>query len=199
MISRLMVNSAEYSAGFQQHQSYSIIASPLPLWCFSKTFLFGISEHSVTSVLNFANRAGSTSSGRFSGFKIANKRRSCLFTSTLRRLIRSQSVLGGNAGYLRIRRRFVTELHLSSSHLYFFPSSLACTVLLYSGCCFFFGCFCLCFFLSSNFTLWAEKGKTKTTRERADYFPSLRSSFKRSQKEQSGLHLLRVPNALTFL
>lgn len=161
MISRLMVNSAEYSSGFQQHQSYSIIASPLPLWCFSKTFLFGISEHSVTSVLNFANRAGSTSSGRFSGFKIANKRRSCLFTSTLRRLIRSQSVLGGNAGYLRIRRRFVTELHLSSSHLYFFPSSLACTVLLYSGCCFFFWLFLFMFFSFQQFHFMGRKRKNK--------------------------------------
>lgn len=134
------------------------------------------------SVLNFANRAVSTSSGRFSGFKIANKWRSCLFTSTLLLLIWSQCMLGGNAGYLRIRWRFVTELHLSSSHL-FFSSLLALAwtcFFLYSGCWFFK-------FFFQQFHFMGRKGKTKTRRERSAYFPSLRSSFMRGQKEQCGL------------
>lgn len=73
--------------------------------------------------------------------------------------------------------------------------ALACIFFLYSGCCFVL----LFFFFSSNFTLWAEKGKTKTTHECVAYFPSLHSSFMRSQKEQHGLHLPRFPSAVTFL
>lgn len=105
------------------------------------------------SVSNFVNRAHGTSSGRFSGFKIANKRRFCLFPSTLMLLIPSQCMLGGNAGYLRIRRRFGTELHFSSSTSLFFSKH-------WPGLVFFLhsGCFS---FLSSNLTLCAEKEKGK--------------------------------------